>query len=200
MRFIPQFILICLCSIQLLRCDAFGDVRVLHHHHHPRPVSRSRGSTSRLYEDRGGDDNRDNEGVPDSIPLVKIDDGGSDLNDRFKYKVHALMGSFDPVGGAPDDENQNGNILNAMLTFPTQYTFNVVGKTPERSEESVERFIGDVKRIVSEGSGDPVDEMMCVSKARGKNFTKVSITAMVESSAIINDIYDSLSEISVMRF
>ena len=28
---------------------------------------------------------------------VKIDDGGSDLTDRFKYKVQALMGNFDPA-------------------------------------------------------------------------------------------------------
>lgn len=42
---------------------------------------------------------------------VKIDDGGSNLTDRFKYKVNALMGVFDPQGGA-DDERQDGNILN----------------------------------------------------------------------------------------
>jgi len=58
------------------------------------------------------------------------------------------------------------------------------------------RHLSVVKRVLR----GLLDEMMCVSKARGKNFTKVSITAMVESSAIINDIYDSLSEISVMRF
>jgi hypothetical protein len=42
---------------------------------------------------------------------VRIDDGGSDLTDRFKYKVHALMGTYNPQAGT-DDERQDGNILN----------------------------------------------------------------------------------------
>ena len=76
---------------------------------------------------------------------IKINDGGSDLTDRFKYKVgennfyinaeiaqnkisnfaphlsqvNALMGVFDPQG--EDTNQQNGNILNAMLSFPVNY-------------------------------------------------------------------------------
>ena len=45
---------------------------------------------------------------------VKIDDGGSDLTNRFKYKVNALMGVFDPTDGV-DDERQDGNILNGKF-------------------------------------------------------------------------------------
>ena len=71
----------------------------------------------------------DDEGPIFSEATVKIDDGGSDLNDRFKYKVNALMGTYDPQNTEIDNESHNGNILNAMLNFPTDYTFNIVGKT-----------------------------------------------------------------------
>ena len=43
--------------------------------------------------------------------VIRIDDHGSNLTDRFKYKVNALMGTFDPRSGV-DDERQEGNILN----------------------------------------------------------------------------------------
>lgn len=53
---------------------------------------------------------------------VRINDGGSDLSDRFKYKVNALRGVFDPPTGI-DDERQQGNILNGeLLIFFTVLT------------------------------------------------------------------------------
>ena len=48
---------------------------------------------------------------PATESVIRIDDHGSNLTDRFKYKVNALMGTFDPQSGA-DDERQEGNILN----------------------------------------------------------------------------------------
>ena len=56
-------------------------------------------------EDAGGEEE------PIVKSTVKIDDHGSDLTNRFKYKVNALMGVFDPANGV-DDERQEGNILN----------------------------------------------------------------------------------------
>ena len=46
--------------------------------------------------------------------VVRVDDHGSDLTNRFKFKVNALMGTFDPKSGE-DDERQEGNILNGKL-------------------------------------------------------------------------------------
>ncbi len=43
-------------------------------------------------------------------------------------QVNALLGVYDPQAEI-DNERQTGNILNAMLTFPTWYSFVVVGKT-----------------------------------------------------------------------
>jgi hypothetical protein len=61
--------------------------------------------------DESGQDNQEGEEEPIVQATVKIDDGGSNLTNRFKYKVNALMGVFDPQDG-DDDERQEGNILN----------------------------------------------------------------------------------------
>jgi hypothetical protein len=54
---------------------------------------------------------QEREEEPIAETVFKIDDGGSNLTDRFKYKVHALMGDYDPQDGV-DDERQDGGILN----------------------------------------------------------------------------------------
>ena len=134
------------------------------------------------------------------------------------------MGTFDPIGGAVDDENQSGNILNAMLTFPTRFSFNVVGRTGG-DPEIEKKYIDDVKAIVNGGTisydetdKDTDDEVTNLSNEiddeninqgvtydivpRGKNFVKVSVHATVESAAMINTIYESLAsmELTTMSF
>lgn len=140
----------------------------------------------------------------DKLPIigeaaVRVDDGGSDLTDRFKYKVNALMGVFDPQSET-DDERQDGNILSAMLKFPVRYSFNVVGRT-SGDDVTKEKYVEDVKGVVSTESGD-VDGMECRVTPRGKNFTRVSILVTVESAAIINSIYSALGdiELTVMKY
>ena len=145
-------------------------------------------------------------GDVDSPPIVatsvvKIDDGGSNLTDRFKYKVHALMGTYDPPPSVgPDDENQSGNILNAMLTFPVRYSFNVVGRTS--GDDGVrEEYVEAVKAVIASVSGDD-DSMECRVTPRGKSFTRVSVQVLVESAAVINSIFDDLGgmDLTVMRY
>lgn len=149
-------------------------------------------------------ENGDGSGEEEDLPLVaestvKVDDGGSDLTDRFKYKVHALMGDFDPPPESVDDENQSGSIMDALTTFPTRYDFNVVGRT-SGSEKSKEEYIEAVKKIVSSSSGD--DDLETRVTPRGKSFTRLSVSANVDSAAVINSIYDELAalEITVMRY
>ena len=132
---------------------------------------------------------------------VTMDDGGSDLTDRFKYKVHALMGTYDPEPGK-DNENQSGNILGALLQFPTQYTFSVVGRNIE-DEDS--RTVGDiyadeVKAVIESTLGETEMELRVIP--RGKKFTKVSVSVSVESAAIITSIYEDLGQLesTVMKF
>jgi putative lipoic acid-binding regulatory protein len=130
----------------------------------------------------------------------RMDDGGSNLTDRFKYKVHALMGTFDPpLDGVNNHERQNGNLFHAMLSFPTKFTFYVVGKT--LGEEEVQTmYVDTVKKLVYETTGD--DDMTYHVTPRGKNFVKVIVQANVQSSTMITSIYDDLENLerTVMRF
>jgi putative lipoic acid-binding regulatory protein len=130
---------------------------------------------------------------------VKMDDHGSDLTDRFKYKVNALMGEFDPASADTDNENTDGNILNAMLTFPASYIFHIVGKT-SGDEEKAEEYVKLVKELVLNNSGD--EELECVVKPRGKNFTKIMIETTVQSSSMITNIYEKVAALdeTVMSF
>jgi putative lipoic acid-binding regulatory protein len=139
------------------------------------------------------------EGPVFSEATVKIDDGGSDLTDRFKYKVNALMGTYDPQSGDMDNEQQDGNILNAMLNFPTEYTFNIVGRTGGDAS-TAESYVEMAKEALRLGSG--MTEAEYVTTPRGKKFTKVTITATMQSAAMINLVYQELAnlEMTVMRF
>mmetsp|Transcript_16637 Transcript_16637/g.28272 ORF Transcript_16637/g.28272 Transcript_16637/m.28272 type:complete len:195 (+) Transcript_16637:70-654(+) len=131
---------------------------------------------------------------------VTMDDGGSDLTDRFKYKVHALMGTYDLPEGKVDDENQTGNILGQLLQFPTEYTFTVVGKKAE-TEDPCDNYERKVRAVVESALGEAANIEMRVTP-RGKRFTKVSLKVTVESAAIIAAIYEELGALdaTVMKF
>ena len=138
----------------------------------------------------------ENEEAADVEPVyetvVRMDDGGSDLTERFKYKVNALMGVFDPQSGV-DDERQSGNIMNALLKFPVRYSFNCVGRT--NGDDSVkEQYIEEIKSTVSSLSGDDEEGMEIRITPRGRNFTRITLQVTVESVAIVNSIYDALEK------
>lgn len=161
-------------------------------------------STTIRLQSSGGYDNiiEPVDGNDATIPpaTVTIDDGGSDLTDRFKYKVHALMGTYDPPPGSVDDENQNGNIIGAMLQFPTEYTFSVVGKTGGE-EDVADAYANEVKAALASVLGsDAKLEMRVVP--RGTKFTRVSAKVTVESASVIDTIYEELGslEATVMKF
>lgn len=108
------------------------------------------------------------------------------------------MGTYDPKGD--DDENQEGNILNALLAFPVRYSFNIVGKT-NGDDDLVDEFVAQVRETILDTTDD-TDGIECLITPRTKNFTKVTIEAKVESAAMIKTIYDNLEalELAVMRF
>jgi hypothetical protein len=62
-------------------------------------------------DDDTSESQQEGEEEPIVKSVVKFGTGGSDLTDRFKYKVHALMGDYNPQDGV-DNERQDGNILN----------------------------------------------------------------------------------------
>ncbi len=109
------------------------------------------------------------------------------------------MGKYDPVQAETDNEMSDGNILQAMLNFPTPYAFNVVGRTNGDDEASKE-YSEKVRQIVLDISGDT--ELKSSILPRGKKFTKVTTEAVVESASMITLIYDKLDELesTIMRF
>lgn len=149
-------------------------------------------------EDVGDDD------VPIvATSMVKIDDGGSDLTDRFKYKMQALLGNFDPQTGEDTEADGQGRIISALTNFPTRFEFTVIGRTTngDGDDDAKEAYIERVKQIVGETSGS-ANTLECRVTPRGSNFVRVSVEVTVESAAIIGSVYDELDslEATVMKY
>jgi putative lipoic acid-binding regulatory protein len=170
-----------------------------HSFHASTAVKNIKRPSQRLHSNFNNDEQNDETSiVPPAV--VTIDDGGdgSDLTNRFKYKVHALMGTYDAPSGVVDDENQMGNILDKMLQFPTKYTFSVVGKTENINHGE---YANEVElALISVLGCNAQVEMMVVP--RGKKFTKVTATVTVDSASVISYIYDKLEALdaTVMKF
>jgi putative lipoic acid-binding regulatory protein len=109
------------------------------------------------------------------------------------------MGDFDPPSPDTDNENVDGNILNAMLNFPCKYDFNVVGLI-DSDDDSSETYASLVQSIISENTGD--ENIQCRIKPRGHKYIKLTITATVESSAMISNVLSQIAELrqTIMRF
>ena len=116
----------------------------------------------------------------------------------------ALMGTYDAPTGTVDDENGTGNIIGALLQFPTDYTFSVVGKNNQQLDdenEAGDAYANEVKSILLQILGsDAQIEMRVVP--RGKKFTRVTVKVNVDSQSIINNVYEELGslESTVMKF
>mmetsp|Transcript_26071 Transcript_26071/g.59946 ORF Transcript_26071/g.59946 Transcript_26071/m.59946 type:complete len:118 (+) Transcript_26071:530-883(+) len=117
------------------------------------------------------------------------------------------MGTYDPIsGGRPDDENQTGNIIDALIKFPAPYSFTVVGKTGDSHvgekhiKDKRSSFVDDIVHVIRDRTGE--EQLVTRVTPRGKNFTKVVVDVTVYSSAMIEDIYNALSGIEnvVMKF
>lgn len=105
----------------------------------------------------------------------------------------------DPADVSADTERKNGNILNAFLTFPVDYSFHVIGRTAG-NENLQKHFVQQVKEIIVQTSAN--EEITCEITPRGSKFTKVTVQVQVVSSDVISSIYDQLGalELSVMQF
>lgn len=123
----------------------------------------------------------------------------SSAHDETRPHLHDHTTMQDPADAANDNEQDKGNILNAMLRFPLEFSFHVVGKTGGDSNVQ-EEFVEQVKTIAKTTTSS--DEVVCKITPRGSKFTKVTLQVQVESADAINSIYDQLGELelSVMHF
>lgn len=181
----------------ILTCSAFQHKLLVPTENRRPPVSlRVTADADLPSQDAAGDD----DDTPIIKSTVKIDDGGSDLTQRFNYKMQALLGNFDPQIGDDTEADGQGNIISALTNFPARFAFTVVGRT-NGDDEAKQNYIEQVKRIVGEASGS-ANTLECRVTPRGSNFVRVSVEVTVESGAIINTIYDELSnvEATVMKY
>ena len=109
------------------------------------------------------------------------------------------MYAQDPADASADTERENGNILKAILNFPAEFTFYVVGRT-EGDASVEEQFVQQVKGIVVQTTTN--EDITCQITPRGTKFTKVAIEVRVDSTDVIASIYDQLKalDLSVMQF
>lgn len=181
----------------IVTCSAFQHKLLVPTENRRPPVSlRVTADADLPSQDAAGDD----DDTPIIKSTVKIDDGGSDLTQRFNYKMQALLGNFDPQIGDDTEADGQGNIISALTNFPARFAFTVVGRT-NGDDEAKQNYIEQVKRIVGEASGS-ANTLECRVTPRGSNFVRVSVEVTVESGAIINTIYDELSnvEATVMKY
>jgi hypothetical protein len=75
-----------------------------------------------------------------------------------------------------------------------------VGRT-SGEDDLRDEFVEQVKQVVASITGEE-DDLECQITPRGKNFTKITVQAKVESAAMISSTYDKLEELemTVMRF
>lgn len=126
-------------------------------------------------------------------------DEESNMTDRFKFQVNALLGMYDPIGDPEQDTelSTEHNLVGALLQFPAPFTFTVVGRTADDNRSAYTEL---VQTIVREETGD--DAMVCEVVPRGSQFTKVTCTATVDSAAVISSVHQALGalEATLMKF
>ena len=125
-----------------------------------------------------------------------------DISRRFKFTVNALMGAFDPMDvGENNTERDEGNILNAMMTFPTIYTFSAVGRTNGDAIQQ-ETYATDVTNTIMNLTLGDADKLQWRIKPRGAKFTRVDVSVLVDSPQTVTNVYKALDEISatVMKY
>ncbi len=116
------------------------------------------------------------------------------------------MGTYDTPLGIVDDENQTGRIIGAVLNFPTEYTFSVVGKTKLTGSNNNKHdgggdYASNVKLALKSILGpDAKIELRIVP--RGLKYTRVSAKVTVENANIISLIYTELGALdgTIMKF
>lgn len=104
----------------------------------------------------------------------------------------------DPPDINKDTERSPSNILGALMNFPTNHTFTVIGRTNGDVDEQ-NGFVDGVREATSSAGTHSFD--LNVSQ-RGINFTKATITLEVSSPEMISEMNARLNavESSVMQF
>ena len=147
--------------------------------------------------------------IPDTLKdLVLNDDGdlvdtktGKVLNEfgatRFDVAVRAMRGEYDPIGTST--EHEEGQILDTLTQFPTEYTFQVSGRKELIGQDSA---LDDLCDIIGHVCGCEISrENQVEIKERGSSgkFLSVWVTCTVFSVFMVNEVLRQVKEDERLR-
>ena len=142
--------------------------------------------------------------IPDALKgLVLNEDGdlvdtktGKVLNEfgatRFDVAVRAMRGEYDPIGAST--EHEEGQIMDTITQFPTDYTFQVSGRKEDLGQDSA---LNDLCSVIGHACGCEISrETQVEIKERGSSgkFLSVWVTCRVYSAFMVNETLRQVKE------
>ncbi|GAQ84029.1 hypothetical protein KFL_001730220 [Klebsormidium nitens] len=113
--------------------------------------------------------------------------GGS----RFDVAVRAMKGDFDPPKASEDTEKRS--LLEALVQFPSFYTFSIVGKVETTSKAPGKVFTKDTLETVERICGTKLATgHYSVREKAGGKYISMRITTLVQSADLVKATYDEL--------
>lgn len=90
-------------------------------------------------------------------------------------------------------ERNTGVLLSKVISFPTRYTFQVVG-APGSEPGAAEAFTADVTAVVC-GACEvaPADAEVTVKPRLGGKYLSIAVTAMARAPEVVNAAFDKLA-------
>lgn len=114
---------------------------------------------------------------------------------RFDVALSALRGDLDPKPWEENTERAPGVLLGSLVTFPADYTFQVVGASEGgcaqgRHDDFVEDCVATVARICEAG---PLPDAAVARKPRlGGRYVSLAVTVRVRAPEIVGRVYEEL--------
>ena len=107
---------------------------------------------------------------------------------RFDVAVRAMRGEYDPIGVST--EKEEGQILDTLTQFPSDYTFQAAGKKADLTEDAIE----DLKGKIGHVCGGEIDPTQIEIKERGNSgkFISVWVTCTVHSAEMVQEVLREL--------
>ncbi|KIZ00589.1 hypothetical protein MNEG_7372 [Monoraphidium neglectum] len=117
---------------------------------------------------------------------------------RFDVKLAALRGDLDPKPWEENTERAPGVLLGSLVTFPADYTFQVVGASAGgcSSGEHAE-FVDDMVATVARLTETPLplaDGAVKRKQRLGGKYVSLSVTVNVRAPELVTRVYEELGK------
>eukprot|EP00775_Hariotina_reticulata_P004110 gene4110-4356_t len=117
---------------------------------------------------------------------------------RFDVAVRALRGELDPPQWVDNSERNPGVLLGRLMSFPTSYTFQVVGKVTADSPKN--QFVSDMVSIVAQVCEAEIKEAdVTVQERLGGKFVSISMQVLVRAPEIVQLVYEAIGKDSRVK-